>query len=296
MLLIGIVLYLFKKLYNYWFSKPIAQYAGKVVIVTGASSGIGSEIATQYAAMKCKVAIVARRVEQLEAVKSEIITKCAEQGVTADDILVVKADLTVETDCKDMVSTVIDKWGVLDICVWNAGAGSLIEFEKINGNFGVFRDNMNINFFSNVYCTSFALPYLKQQRGSIVVVSSLAGKFGTALRTSYSASKHALQGFLNSLRGEVPEVQITIVCPGFVQTEFHAKAATTTGKPIERKSGHFMTAKECAEHIILAERTRSREVLLGLKAKVGNYLLPFLPGLIESISNKTSNASIKKEQ
>ncbi|GAM19154.1 hypothetical protein SAMD00019534_023290 [Acytostelium subglobosum LB1] len=289
----GFILFIFNKLYSWFYNKPLNSYVGKRVIVTGASSGIGAQLALQYIQMKCKVAIVARRLEQLESVKQDILKKCPE--VPEENILILRADLTVESDCRTMVDSVVSAWGGIDICVWNAGVGSLIEFEKLNGNFQVFRDNMNINFFSTVYCTSFALPFLRQSHGSLVVVSSLAGKFGTPLRTSYSASKHALHGFLNSLRNEVSDIQVTVVCPGFVQTEFHTKLATTDGKPIERESHSFMTAEECAEKIVQSERLGEREVLLGLKAKVGNYLMPFIPGVIDYMSRKASRDSIKKK-
>ncbi|EFA81892.1 short-chain dehydrogenase/reductase family protein [Heterostelium album PN500] len=292
-LLFGAAVFIYRMIYKWLFAKPLASYNQKRIIVTGASSGIGVEIAKQYANMNCKVAIVARRREQLEQTRTEILAECKSTGES--DVMVVVADLTKEQDCRSMVEQVVEKWGGIDICVWNAGAGSLVEFAKLK-DFKVFHDNMNINFFSNVYCTSFALPYLKQTKGSIVVVSSLAGKFGTALRTSYSASKHALHGFFNSLRNEAPEIQVTLICPGFVQTEFHAKATTTTGKPLERESTHFMTPKQCAEHIIESERLGEREVLLGLKAKVGNYLMPFIPRFIDYMSNKTAVASVKKDQ
>ncbi|EGG13936.1 short-chain dehydrogenase/reductase family protein [Cavenderia fasciculata] len=289
-----LILSLLYKLYVYLVAKPVAKYQSKRVIVTGASSGIGVQLAKQYAQMKCRVAIVARRTELLENVKREIVEATK---IDANDILIVSADLTDEKSCKAMVEKVVGKWGGVDLCVCNAGAGSLVEFEKLDGDFSIFHQNMDINFFSVVYTTGFVLPYLKQSNGSLVVVSSLAGKFGTALRSSYSASKHALHGFLNSLRNELEgKVQITIVCPGFVQTEFHEKAKTTTGKPIERESKHFMTPDKCAEAIILAERLKSREVLLGLKAKVGYYLLPFVPGFIDYMSNKQAKASIKKDE
>ncbi|KAF2074718.1 hypothetical protein CYY_003994 [Polysphondylium violaceum] len=273
-------------------TKSIESYKGKVVIVTGASSGIGSSIAEKYALLGCKVAIVARRENLLEECKSNILKK--HKKLSQKDILIVRCDLTKENDCKEMVDKVIKEWSKLDIVVWNAGVGSLIDFSKVDGRFDIFRDNMDINYFSLVYSTSFALPFLKQSNGSIVVVSSLAGKFGTALRTSYSASKHAVQGFFNSLRNEVDNVQITIVCPGFVKTDFHSKVATLDNKVIERESNHFMTPQVCADHILEAERMGKRELIMTPKARIGSKLTAFFPEFIDYMTNLTAKSSIKK--
>jgi len=272
-------------------TKSIESYKGKVVIVTGASSGIGASIAEKYAILGCKVAIVARRENLLEECRLNILRR--HQKLIPTNIIIVKCDLTKENECKEMIDKVVKEWNKIDIVVWNAGVGSLIDFSKLDGRFDIFKDNMDINYFSLVYCTSFALPYLKQTNGSIIVVSSLAGKFGTALRTSYSASKHAVQGFFNSLRNEVDNIQITIVCPGFVKTDFHSKVATLDNKVIERESNHFMTPYDCAEHILQAERTATRELVLTPKARIGSKLIPFFPEFIDYMTNLTAKKSIK---
>ncbi|KAN0044634.1 hypothetical protein ACTA71_006153 [Dictyostelium dimigraforme] len=272
--------------------KPESSYKNKVVIITGASSGIGAELAKKYARLGCKVAIVARRVEQLEKVKSSILKDYSR--VKDDDILVIKGDLTLIEDCKNMVEKVIEKWSKIDICVWNAGSGSLIEFSKLQGDISIYRENMELNYFSLVNCTHLVYKYLEQSHGSIVVISSLAGKFGTALRTSYSSSKHAVMGFFNSLRNETNNIQITIVCPGFILTEFHDNVKTLDGKQVERNKGNFMTASQCADEIILAERQGIRELIQTAKAKFGNYLQAIFPEFIEFLTHKFASSSVKK--
>ncbi|KYQ90417.1 short-chain dehydrogenase/reductase (SDR) family protein [Tieghemostelium lacteum] len=279
--------------------KSLESYKNKVVIVTGASGGIGEKIAFKYAELGSKVAIVARRVELLEKLKKDIVKQL---NIDSKQILVVQCDLCNENECEQMIERVVREWNRIDICVWNAGVGSLIEFDKLDqiesrqDRFKIFRDNMEINYFSLVYCTSFALPYLKQQKGSIVVVSSLAGKYGTPLRTSYSASKHAVQGFFNSLRNELSnQIQISIICPGFVLTDFHQKVATIDGKPIERESHSFMTADQCATIVLKTERCNKREVIPQLKAKVGTYLQPILPELVDVMTNKVAKGSLKNK-
>ncbi|EAL69993.1 short-chain dehydrogenase/reductase family protein [Dictyostelium discoideum AX4] len=272
--------------------KPESSYKNKVVIITGASSGIGAELAKKYARLGCKVTIVARRLDQLEKVKSSFLKDYSR--VNDDDILVIKGDLTLIDDCKNMVEKVIEKWSKIDICVWNAGSGSLIEFSKLQGDISIYRDNMELNYFSLVNCTHLVYKYLEQSHGSIIVISSLAGKFGTALRTSYSSSKHAVMGFFNSLRNETKNIQITIVCPGFILTEFHDNLKTLDGKQVERNKGNFMTASQCANEIILAERQGIRELIQTAKGRVGNYLQAIFPELIEFLTHKFASSSVKK--
>ncbi|EGC33476.1 hypothetical protein DICPUDRAFT_36659 [Dictyostelium purpureum] len=272
--------------------KPLSSYKGKVVIITGASGGIGEECAKQYARLGSKVVLVARRTEQLNRVKENILKNYSR--VKDEDLLVVKADLTIQDDCKQMVQTVIDNYSKIDICVWNAGLGSLIEFSKLGDDIQIYRDNMEINYFSLVYCTHLVFPYLIQSKGSIVVISSLAGKFGTALRTSYSASKHAVQGFFNSLRHETKDIQITIVNPGFILTEFHDNLKTLDGNKVERNKGNFMTAERCAAEILEAERQRRRELIQSAKGKFGVIVQNIAPDLVDFLSHKFASSSVKK--
>eukprot|EP01113_Clastostelium_recurvatum_P034180 TRINITY_DN4601_c0_g1_i4.p1 TRINITY_DN4601_c0_g1~~TRINITY_DN4601_c0_g1_i4.p1 ORF type:complete len:221 (-),score=50.21 TRINITY_DN4601_c0_g1_i4:39-701(-) len=212
------------------------------------------------------------------------------------DAIVESADVTVQADCERLMKKVVAAWGGIDILVLNAGAGAIFPFSDIT-DLSVFNSNMDINFIGPVYCTYFALPHLKKSHGSIVVVSSLAGKIGAPNRTAYSASKHAVQGFFNALRCEVgSQVQVTIVCPGFVKSDFHAKVATGgSGLDVARENKHFMTTEECAHEIFTAERTREREVILTTIAKVGKYVAPFFPELIDYVAIKKNNASMKNK-
>jgi short-subunit dehydrogenase len=237
-------------------------FCDQVVIVTGASSGIGKSLALQLSGQGAKVAIAARRADRLE----EVATECRSHG---GEVLVDPTDVGDEAQCKLLVEKTIAKFGKLDMLINNAGlAVTALLREYID--LRLFRHVMDVNFYGAVQCTYFALPYIMQSKGRIVTVSSLGGKGGLPFNTSYTASKYALHGFYDSLRMEMQPhgVSVTVVCPYWVVTEFHEAFLDKNGVP-RGKQGRalytkkMMTADRCAEIVLVAAHKRKRELLMG---------------------------------
>jgi short-subunit dehydrogenase len=237
-------------------------FRDQVVIVTGASSGIGRSLAVQLAGQGAKVVLAARRAQRLE----EVAAECRSCG---GDILVVPTDVGDEAQCKVLVERTIATFGKLDMLINNAGlAVTALLREYVD--LCLFRHVMDVNFYGAVHCTYFALPYIMQSKGRIVTVSSLGGKGGLPFNTSYTASKYALHGFYDSLRMEMQphDVSVTVVCPYWVVTEFHEAFLDKNGVP-RGKQGRalytkkMMTADRCAEIVLDAAYKRKRELLMG---------------------------------
>lgn len=244
----------------------------KVIIITGASGGIGAALARHLSAVGAKVALAARSRERLEAVAAD-----------CSDALVVPTDITDQAACQQLVDQTVNHYGRLDVLVNNAGMSMLARFDEV-ADLSIYEKLMQINYFGAVYCTHAALPHLKKTRGLIVGISSLAGKTGVPLRTGYSASKHALQGFFDCLRIELmgTGVDVTMISPGFVDTDIREHSFGADGKPLgynPLEKHKLMTADECARQIIKAIEERRREVLMGTQGKflmLGKLLLPKL--------------------
>jgi NAD(P)-dependent dehydrogenase (short-subunit alcohol dehydrogenase family) len=170
-------------------------YFGKVVIITGASSGIGESLALLYASLGASLVLAARRLDKLQSVAD----KCSKFG---SNVVCVQADVSKEEDCKKLIEKAIDETGRIDILILNAGITMLKRLDELKNLDGV-KELMDVNFWGAVYCTFHALKHLKESGGTICVVSSLLGKGWAPTRTAYAASKHALDGFFHSLRLEV---------------------------------------------------------------------------------------------
>jgi short-subunit dehydrogenase len=241
--------------------KPNA-FRGQVVIVTGASAGIGRSLALQLAGQGAKVVIAARRAERLE----QIAAACRQSG---GETLVIPADVSDESQCKALIEKTVATFGRLDMLINNAGMAAsalLDEFPDLH----LFKQTMDINFYGTVYCTYYALPYLKQSKGRIVSISSLGGKSAIPYNTPYCASKYALHGFFDSLRMELAPhgVSCTVICPWWVVTEFHEAQLNKDGLPRgERGRAYYskkmMTADQCAQITLDAAQKRKREALMG---------------------------------
>ncbi len=266
-------------------------FASKVVLVTGASSGIGAELARQFAAAGARVALVARDVDRL----SEVASECRAAGGEA---FVVRADLTQEPECRDMVQRTVAHYGTLDILVNNAGVRFHGRVDEIS-DLSIFETVMRVNFHASVWCTAYALPYLKKSRGQIVVISSLQGLVGVPNRSAYAASKHALTGFFDSLRVELQEfgVSVTSIHPSFVYSEQHSRVLSPDGTPMgdrayKRPASDAMSAKECVRLTLRATARRDRMVLMTWKGKVGRFLKLLWPEMID----RMAKAATEKKQ
>jgi short-subunit dehydrogenase len=254
-----------------------------VVVITGASKGIGAELAEQLAARGAMLSLAARNVDELEAVAA----RCRAKGAK---VIAVKADVATEADCKAMVDATIAAFGRIDTLVNNAGATMWARFEDIT-DMSILQRIMQVNYMGAVYCTHYALPHLKASKGSLVGISSLAGRTGVPTRTGYAASKHAMTGFFDSLRIELDGsgVTVTMIYPGFVSTGIRENASGPDGKPIAVspvKEGEVMGVEECARIIVAAMQTRKREVIMTARGKIGLWLKLVAPGVIDRIAKR----------
>ncbi len=237
-------------------------FRDQVVIVTGASAGIGKSLSLLLASQCGKVVIAARRVERLEQIAEQCHMFCGE-------VTVIPTDVSHEAQCQALIEKTIAKYGRLDMLINNAGMAAsalLDEFPDLY----LFKHTMDVNFYGAVYCTYYALPYLKQTHGRIVAISSLGGKAAIPYNTPYCSSKYALHGFYDSLRMELYQsgVSCTVVCPSWVATEFHESQLNKDGLPRGVRgrayySKRTMTSDRCAEIILNAAEKRRREVLMG---------------------------------
>jgi short-subunit dehydrogenase len=255
----------------------------KVVVITGASKGIGAELARQLAARGAKLVLAARNVGELEAVAQE----CRKLGAA---VITVKADVAQERECAAIMSGAALAFGGIDVLVNNAGASMWARFEDIE-DLSVLERIMQVNYMGAVYCTRHALPYLRQSGGVLAGVSSLAGRTGVPTRTGYSASKHAMTGFFDSLRIELAGsgVAVTMIYPGFVATGIRENATGPDGKAIQVspvKEGEVMGVEQCARIIVTAIETRKREVVMTARGKMGLWLKLLAPALVDRIARR----------
>lgn len=198
-------------------------FKNKVVIVTGASSGIGREVAIEFARNGSKVVLAARSEEKLAEIVSEI-------RKASGEACYVKTDVSIEEDCKKLIEKTAERYGAVDILINNAGISMRASF--IDVDIKVMHRLMNVNFWGTVYCTKYALPYLIDRKGSLVGISSVAGFHGLPGRTGYSASKFAIHGFLETIRIENLRngLHVMIIAPGFTSTDIRKHALTSSGK------------------------------------------------------------------
>jgi NAD(P)-dependent dehydrogenase (short-subunit alcohol dehydrogenase family) len=259
----------------------MAAYAGKVVVVTGASQGIGKALALELAAQRPRLALAARDEPALEAVASE----CRARGAEA---LVVRTDVADEASCRSLVERTVERFGGTDALVNNAGIGMLARFEDVS-DLSAYERLMRVNYLGSVYPTFYALPHLKRSRGQIVAVSSLAGLSGVPMRTAYAATKHAQVGFFDSLRVELrgTGVGVTVVCPYWVRSEIRRRAAGPDGRTVGAspvREDEVMTAEECARLVVRAMSRRQRMLVMTFKGKLGQWVKLVAPALVDRMA------------
>ena len=255
-----------------------------VVIITGASAGIGKELAIQLAKRGALLSLASRDMNRL----SEVADECKLIGAK---VLAVKTDVAERDQCKNLIESTIAEFGRIDCLINNAGLSMWARFDEIT-DLDLFEKIMEVNYLGSVYCTYFALPYLKQTKGRIVGISSLTGKTGVPTRTGYSASKHAMVGFFDSLRIELADsgVTVTMIYPGFVATEVRERAFGVDGKPLGKShldESKVMSVEKCAALIIDAASKRKRELVMTAKAKIGLWMKLIAPQLVDNTSRKT---------
>jgi short-subunit dehydrogenase len=247
----------------------------KVVIITGASSGIGKALALEMSARGAIVVIAARSEDKLAEIKSSL--KSPGTG-----FLVVKTDVSIEDDCRNLINATIEKFGRIDVLINNAGISMRALFEDVD--LKVIRRLMDVNFWGTVYCTRFALPYLLQTKGTVVGVSSIAGFKGLPGRTGYSASKFAMQGFLETLRIENRKkgLNVLIACPGFTASNIRNTALAADGSfqgESPRDEESMMKAEDVAVRISNAIEKHRKILVMTTQGKMTvilNKLFPFI--------------------
>ncbi len=264
-----------------------APYDGKVVVVTGASQGIGRALVLELAAQRPKLVLAARD----EAALAEVAAACAARGA---ETLVVPTDVTSEADCRALAERTVERFSRLDVLVNNAGIGMLARLDEVT-DLRPYEQLMRVNYLGSVYPTYHALPHLKKSRGQVVAISSLAGLNGVPLRTAYAATKHAQIGFFDSLRVELrgTGVSVTVVCPYFVQSEIRLRSAGPDGRTVAASPVHeaeIMTAEECARRIVRAMERRERMNVMTWKGRLGRWAKLLAPGLVD----RMAEAAVRK--
>lgn len=262
---------------------PNSPFLGNIVIVTGASTGIGRQLALQLADRGAWLALASRNAEKLK----QVAAQCRQRGGKA---LVVPTDVAEKSQCAKLVEHTIGEYGRIDTLINNAGITMWARFDEIQ-DLALMERLMRVNYFGSMYCTYYALPYLKKTRGRIVGISSLTGKVGVPTRSGYAASKHAMAAFFDSLRIELDDygVSVTMIYPGFVATEVRERAFDADGKSLESspvRETEVMTAESCARLIVKAAARRKRELVMTFRGKLGLWLKLIAPGHVDRMARK----------
>ena len=258
---------------------------GKVIWITGASSGIGEALAYQLAKKGAKLILSARRKEELERVKGN----CS--GSIQPNIRVLPIDLAQSSTLGLSTEAAVQLFGHIDILINNGGISqrSLARETRLE----VDREIMEVDYFGTVALTKFLLPhFLRRKAGHLVVTSSVMGIIGTPYRSGYAAAKHALHGFFDSLRAEVwrENIFVTLICPGWIRTNVTLNALTGDGSKLnqmDRTTDQGLLPAQCASEIIKAIEKRKEEVYIGgAKEVFAVYVKRFFPGLFSKIVRK----------
>ena len=265
----------------------------KVVVITGGTSGIGKALAFEFGLQGSKIFITGRDQEAL----TRTVVELEKKGILARGVA---ADVTIPEDNNMMAAEAIKAFGRIDVLINNAGISMRAIFEDVDPE--VIRKVMEINFFGAVYATRACLSEIMRNRGSVIGISSIAGFRGLPARTGYSASKFALNGFLESLRTELLEsgVHVLTACPGFTASNIRKRSLTVDGTSqgeSPREEEKMMTAEECAAHIYRATVKRKRTLVLTIQGKFVVFLNKWLPGLADrlvyNVMRKEANSPIR---
>jgi short-subunit dehydrogenase len=261
-------------------------FKDKVVVITGASSGIGRELAYQLSEEGARLSLAARDKERLTKVAGE----CQARGGRA---IAIVTDVSDQTQCAQLIQRTVESYDRIDILINNAGITMWANFEEVR-DISVYEQMMRVNYFGSVYCTHYALPFLKKAKGQIIGISSLAGRNGIPKRSGYAASKHAMVGFFDTLRIELEEygISVTMIYPDFVATETRERALGADGKPLGKspvRESEVMSAERCAQLILQAVAARKRELMMTWRGKIGLWVKLVAPGVVDRIAKNAIN-------
>lgn len=249
---------------------------GKIVVITGASSGIGKAMAEEALKRGAKVSVCARNINKLKKIFDH----------ENEFVHLHEVDVTKEQDCQEFIETTIEKWGRVDVLINNAGISMRALFEDLD--LSVLKDLMDTNFWGAVYCTKYAVTSIRENKGVILGVSSIAGYRGLPARTGYSSSKFALQGFLEALRTELLHTgaHVMWVCPGFTASNIRNVAKSADGStqkesPLDEKK--LMSSEECAEIIVNGIEKRKRTIVMTSQGKLTVLVNKLFPALADKL-------------
>jgi short-subunit dehydrogenase len=255
-------------------------FKDKVVVVTGGTDGIGKALVAELIDAGAKVSTCGRNHDKLYQLQTEYASAALHTMV---------ADVSSENDCRRFIEITNKMFGRIDVLINNAGISMRAELK--DATVDVIRKVMEINFFGAVYCTKYALPFLIERKGTVVGVSSIAGYRGLPGRSGYSASKHALQGWMEAIRTELLDsgVNVMWVCPGFTTSNIRNAALNKEGEaqgesPMDEDK--MMTAQECARRILSAIEKRKRTVVMTFQGKQTVFMNKFFPGLADRLVRK----------
>ncbi|PLX16789.1 MAG: short chain dehydrogenase [Marinilabiliales bacterium] len=257
----------------------IKKLKDMVVIITGASSGIGKACAIAFAESGAKVVLTARKIDRLKVVEANLKNK----GL---DVVAIKTDVTQEVQCTQLIDFTIKKFNKIDILINNAGISMRALFKDVQ--LSVLKQLMDVNYWGTVYCTKYALPHLLISKGSIVGITSIAGFHGLPGRSGYSASKFAMHGFLETLRIEHLKsgLHVLIVAPGFTQSNIRKAALMANGKPqgnTPLNESKLMSAEAVANSIVKGVLRRKRNIILSFEGKFSVLLQRVIPKSLDRI-------------
>ena len=258
----------------------------KIFVITGASDGIGAEIARQLARAHgggAGFVLAARSADKLEAVAAQ----CRVRG---SEVLVVPTNVSEEPQCRALIEQAITRFDRIDALVNNAGVSAHALFADVKPqDLHWYEKLMKVNLWGAVWCTHAALPHLKESKGHIVAVSSLAGLLGVPGRTAYSATKFAMTGFFEALRAELKSagVSVTTAYPGVVATATRHRGYNAKGEPAGAsalKEDDAMSVETCASLIVAGMNRREREVVMTARGKLGRFMKLIAPGMVEDMA------------
>jgi short-subunit dehydrogenase len=254
-------------------------FTNKIIWITGASSGIGKETAIQLAKKGAKLVLSARNNSELEKLKMSL--------PNSEHHFVLPLDLEKSDNFNDLAAIVVKEMGRIDILVNNGGISQRATASETT--MEVNRKIMEVNFFGNIALTKAVLPFMQSQKiGQFLVISSISGKFGFFLRSAYSASKHALHGYYDSLALEEEHngIKVTIVCPGKINTPISTNAIGGKGEKhgvMDHNQAKGMPVETCVSEMLLGLEKQKRELLIGNKEILAVKIKRFFPNLFWKI-------------
>lgn len=256
------------------------MFENKIIVITGGTDGIGKALVEQFLKLGATVATCSRTEEKLSALKTEFEGR---------PLFTIPADVSKEEECKNFIEKTLEKYHKIDVLINNAGISMRALFKDTE--LSTLKKVMDINFWGTVYCTKFALDSIIKNKGTIVGVSSVAGYRGLPGRSGYSASKFAVNGWLEAIRTELLETGVNVmwVCPGFTKSNIRNAALNKDAQPQKEsplKEEKLMTAEECAKHIIKAIKKRKRTLVLTFTGKETVYMNKFFPSLTDKLTHK----------